>query len=147
MPGRATSSRGHLVVPPEQPDKPAKAPSTQSLLNRQAIIDRLERANAFLRAGITDAAFLLFWVSIETLLKQLATRQDLPLERIPSSTLLKELFAPGILSRNDLEMARLALTIRNALVHGFKETGVDQTAAEMARLAQQLLAELYQHVV
>jgi hypothetical protein len=84
------------------------APSAQSLLNRQAIADRIERANELLRAGIKDAAFLLLWVSIEALLRQLATHEGLPLERLPSSTLLKELFSLGILSRDDVEIAQRA---------------------------------------
>jgi REase_AHJR-like len=122
------------------------APSVQPLLNRQAIADRLERANELRRAGIKDAAFLLFWVSIEALLRQLATREGLPLERIPSSALLKELFSLGILSREDLEVAQRAFAVRSALVHGFEATGLDQTTDAVARLAQQLLAELDQHV-
>jgi hypothetical protein len=121
-------------------------PSAQPLLNRQAIADRLEKAHELLGVGITDAAFLLLWVSIEALLRQLATREGLPLERIPSSTLLKELFSLGILSRDGLEIAQRALTVRNALVHGFEARELDQTTEELAQLAQQLLAELDQHV-
>jgi uncharacterized protein YutE (UPF0331/DUF86 family) len=123
------------------------APPVQPLLNRQAIVDRLEKANELLSAGSKDAAFLLLWVSIEALLRQLATRESLPLERIPSSTLLKELFSLGILSRDDLEIAQRALNVRNALVHGFEATGLDQITEGLARLAHQLLAELDQHVV
>jgi hypothetical protein len=48
----------------------------------------------------------------------------------------------GILSRDDLELAQRALALRNALVHGFEATGLDETTEELARLAQQLLAEL-----
>ena len=132
-----------MVVDPRSEEV---APSAQPLLNRQAIADRLERANELLRAGVYDAAFLLLWVSIEALLRQLATREGLPLERIPSSTLLKELFSLGILSRDDLELAQRALAVRNALVHGFEATGLDQTTEELVRLAHRLLAELDQHV-
>jgi uncharacterized protein YutE (UPF0331/DUF86 family) len=132
-----------VVIDPRSDDV---APSAQPLLDRQAIADRLERANELRRAGIKDAAFFLFWVSIEALLRQLATREGLPLERIPSSALLKELFSLGILSRDDLEMAQRAFAVRNALVHGFEATELDQTTEAVARLAQQLLAELDQHV-
>jgi hypothetical protein len=121
------------------------APSTQPLLDRQAIADRLERASELLRTGLTDAAFLLSWVSTEALLRQLAIREGLPLERLPSSTLLKELFSLGILARHDLEVTQRALAVRNALVHGFEATGLDQTADELTQLSQRLLAELDQH--
>jgi uncharacterized protein YutE (UPF0331/DUF86 family) len=118
------------------------APSAQPLLNRQAIADHLERAKELLRAGLNDAAFLLRWVATEAILRHIATREGLPLERLPSSTLLKELFSLGILSRDDLQMTQRALSMRNALVHGFETMGLDQTTEELARLAQQLLAEL-----
>jgi REase_AHJR-like len=122
------------------------APSADPLLNRDAIATRLETANELRRAGSTDAAFLLMWTSIEALLRQIATREGLPLERMPSSALLKELFSLGLLSRDDLNVAQRAFAVRNALVHGFEATGLDQMTEAVARLAQQLLAELDQHV-
>jgi uncharacterized protein YutE (UPF0331/DUF86 family) len=121
------------------------APSAEPLLNLDAIANRLEMADELRRAGSKDAAFLLLWVSIEALLRQIATREGLPLERMPSSALLKELFSVGILSRDDLETSQRAFAVRNALVHGFEAIGLDQMTEAVARLAQQLLAELDQH--
>jgi len=118
------------------------APPTQQLLDRQEIADRLGRANELLKTGATDAAFLLMWVAVEALLRHIATREGLPLERVPSSSLMKELFSLGILSRSELDVAQRAFSVRNALVHGFETTRLDETARELAQLAQQLLSEL-----
>jgi hypothetical protein len=118
------------------------APPTQPLLDRQAIVDRLERANELLQTGAPDAAFLLMWISVEALLRHIATREGLPLERVPSSSLLKELFSLGILSRSELEVAQRAFAVRNALVHGFATTRLDETARDLAQFAQKLLLEL-----
>ena len=118
------------------------APLTQELLHRKDIADRLGRAHALLKTGATDAAFLLMWVSVEALLRHIATHAGLPLERAPSSSLMKELFSLGILSRPELEVAQRAFSIRNALVHGFETGGLDETTRELAQLAQQLLSEL-----
>jgi DNA-binding Lrp family transcriptional regulator len=118
------------------------APPTQQLLDRQEIGDRLGRANALLKTGATDAAFLLMWVSVEALLRHIATREGLPLERVPSSSLMKELFSLGILSRSELEVAQRAFSVRNALVHGFATTRLDETSRELAQFAQKLLLEL-----
>lgn len=118
------------------------APPTQQLLDRKEIADRLGRANELLRTGATDAAFLLIWVAVEALLRHIATREGLPLERVPSSSLMKELFSLGILSRSELAVAQRAFSVRNALVHGFETTRLDETARELAQLAQQLLSEL-----
>jgi hypothetical protein len=122
------------------------APSAQPLLNRDAIATRLETANELRRAGSKDAVFLLMWTSIEALLRQITAREGLPLERMPSSALLKELFSLGLLSRDDLDVAQRAFAVRSALVHGFEATGLDQMTEAVARLAQHLLAELDQHV-
>lgn len=117
-------------------------PPTQQLLDRKDIVDRLGRANEMLKMGATDAAFLLLWVSVEALLRHLATREGLPLERVPSLSLMKELFSLGILSRSEHDVAQRAFDVRNALVHGFHATRLDETAGELARLAEQLLSEL-----
>ena len=122
------------------------APSAQPLLNRDAIATRLETANELRRAGSKDAVFLLMWTSIEALLRQITAREGLPLERMPSSALLKELFSLGLLSRDDFDVAQRAFAVRSALVHGFEATGLDQMTEAVARLAQHLLAELDQHV-
>jgi REase_AHJR-like protein len=118
------------------------APPTQPLLARQEIVDRLGRANELLKTGATDAAFLLMWVAVEALLRHIATREGLPLERVPSSSLMKELFSLGILSRSALEVAQRAFSVRNALVHGFATTRLDETSRELAQFAQKLLLEL-----
>ena len=118
------------------------APPTQQLLDRKDIAIRLEKANELLNTGTADAAFLLLWVSVEALLRHIATREGLPLERVPSSSLMKELFSLGLLSRSQLDVAQRAFSVRNALVHGFETTRLDETARELAHLAQELLAEL-----
>jgi hypothetical protein len=76
----------------------------------------------------------------------LATREGLPLERIPSSTLLKELFSLCILSWDELKMAQGALAVRNALVHGFEAIGLNQMAEELVQLTHRLVVEIGPHV-
>ena len=132
--------RFSLVVIDPRSDEVASL--TQALLNRKDIADRLGRAHALLKTGATDAAFLLMWVSVEALLRHIATHEGLPLERAPSSSLMKELFSLGILSRSELEVVQRAFSVRNALVHGFETAGLAEPARELAQLAQQLLLEL-----
>ena len=118
------------------------APLTQQLLDRKRIADRLTSADELLKAGATDAAFLMMWTAVEALLRHIATREGLPLERVPSSALMKEMFSLGILSRHDLDIAQRAFSVRNSLVHGFETTRLGETAGELAQLARQLLSEL-----
>jgi hypothetical protein len=128
-----------VVIDPRSDDV---APSAQQLLNRNEILDRLEKANELLKVGTKDAAFVLLWISIEALLRRIAIQEGLPLERVPPSALMKELYSLGVLSRNDLNTTQRAFAVRNSIVHGFEASGLDQQIGELAHLARRLLMEL-----
>ena len=132
--------RFSLVIIDPRADEVASA--TQPLLDLKEIRERLERADTLLKTGTPDAAFLLIWVSVEALLRQTAIREGLPLERVPSSALVKELFSLGILSQIELDITQDALPARNALVHGFVTPQLDETTRALAQFAQHLLLEL-----
>jgi len=128
-----------VVIDPRSDDV---APSAQQLLNRNEILDRLEEADELLKAGTKDVAFILLWISIEALLRRIAIQEGLPLERVPPSALIKELYSLGVLSRNDLDTAQRAFSVRNSIVHGFESSELDQQiAGELAQLAHRLLME------
>lgn len=130
-----------VVVDPRSDDV---APPTQPLLDREKIVERLKEAAELFQRGIKEAAFVLLWVAIEALLRHIASREDLPLERVPSSALLKELFSLGLLSRNGLDIALRAFAVRNSLVHGFEAPELDAMLGELTLLAQDRLAEFDQ---
>src|SRR5262245_28487199 len=130
-----------VVVDPRSDDV---TPSTWPLLNREKIVERLQEAEELLQRGVKEAAFVLLWVSIEALLRHIASREGLPLERVPSSALLKELFSLGLLSRNGLDITSRAFSVRNSLVHGFEAPELDAILGELTILAQELLAEFDQ---
>ena len=130
-----------VVVDPGSDDI---APSAQQLLTRDQIAERLKKGEELLQQGDKEVAFVLLWMSTEALLRQIASREGLPLERLPSSALLKELFSLGILSRDDLDTALRAFAIRNSLVHGFDAPELGEIFRELTPLATRLLAELDQ---
>lgn len=130
-----------VVVDPRSDDI---APTAQQLLTRDQIAERLKNGDELLQQGAKEVAFVLLWTSTEALLRQIASREGLPLERLPSSALLKELFSLGILSRDDLDTALRAFAIRNSLVHGFDAPELGEIFLELTPLATRLLAELDQ---
>jgi hypothetical protein len=130
-----------VVIDPRSDDV---APPTQPLLDREKIIERLKEAEELLQRGIKEAAFVLVWASIEALLRHISSREGLPLERVPSSALLKELFSLGLLSRKSLDIALRAFSVRNSLVHGFESPELDAILGELTILAQELLEEFDQ---
>ena len=130
-----------VVVDPRSDDI---APSTQQLLTREQIVERLNNGEELLHEGAKEVAFVLLWVCTEALLRHIASREGFPLERLPSSALLRELFSLGILSRDGLDTALRAFAIRNSLVHGFDAPELAEILGELTPLARQLLAELDQ---
>jgi len=119
-------------------------PLTQQLLDREAIMGRLREARELLDRGVKDAAFVLLWSAVEALLRQIASREGLPLERVPSSAVLKELFSLGLISRSGLDIAMRAFSVRNSLVHGFEAPELNAVLEGMTPLVQELLAEFDQ---
>lgn len=127
-----------VVVDPRSDDV---APATQPLLDRETIIAYLQEAEVLFKRGVKEAAFLLVWSAMEALLRHMASREGLPLERVPSSALFKEIYSLGILSHDGLTLALRALSARNALVHGFKAPELDPIFGELTLLVHMLLTE------
>ena len=105
----------HVYVSPSEPDQlteaePAPLPALQ---------ERAREADALLQAGQPEAAFLLFWSALEGSLRLLGRRAQLPLENLPSSALIRELYSSGEISRDDFDTLMRLLPERNRLVHGF----------------------------
>jgi hypothetical protein len=132
--------RFSLVVVDPRSDE--VVPPTEPLLDLKDVTDALGRANELLKTGATEAAFLLTWVSVEALLRHIAEREGIPLQRVPSSSLIKELFSQGVLSRHELDVAQRAFSARNTLVHGFRADGLQETSSELWDVAQELLSDL-----
>ena len=130
-----------VVVDPRSDDV---APLTQPLLDREKILTHLKDADELFKRGVKEAAFMLLWLSVEALLRHMASREGLPLERVPSSALLKELYSLGLLSRDGLSIALRAFAARNALVHGFEASELDPMFGELTLLVQELLTEFDQ---
>ena len=127
-----------VVVDPRSDDV---APSAEQLLTREQIVQRLETTEDLLRQGAQEAAFVLLWASTEALLRHMASLEGFPLERLPSSALLKESFSLGLLSREGLETTTRAFSVRNSLVHGFDVAGLGEILGELSALTRRLLTE------
>ncbi len=125
-----------VFVNPNQPDEISEAqPAPLSMLR-----DRVHNADALFQAGQPEAAFLLFFSALEGILRFLGQRAQLPLESLPPSTLIRELYSAGEINREQFESLMRFLPIRNRLVHGFRS----EEAPDVAQLrlpVQALLAD------
>jgi hypothetical protein len=126
-----------VFVSPDQPDQYLEdQPAPLSVLQ-----DRLRNAETLQRSGQVEAAFLLLFSALEGVLRALGRRAHLPVERLPSSTLIRELYSAGELSRQHFESIMQFLPIRNRLVHGL---GAEQSLSvdDLASVVQALLTEV-----
>jgi hypothetical protein len=113
------------------PDRPYHI--TEAEAPPLAVVEqRLRNAEDLMRSRQEEAAFLLLWSALEGTLRLLGERAQLPLASLPPSTLIRELYSAGEISREQFETLLGLLPVRNQLVHGF---GSEQ-AVETERLRQ-----------
>jgi hypothetical protein len=125
-----------VFVSPDQPEQISEAqPSPLALLQQRA-----QNAEALRQSGQSEAAFLLFWSTAEGILRLLGHRAQLPLGSLPPSTLFRELYSAGEISREQFEGLMRLLPIRNRLVHGFGAQE-DIDVEELRLLVRALLSE------
>jgi hypothetical protein len=125
-----------VFVSPDQPDDISDArPAPLSLLQ-----ERVQNADTLLQAGQSEAAFLLLFSALEGILRLLGQRAQLPLENLPPSALMRELYSAGEIDRKQFESLMRLLPIRNRLTHGLgSREPLD--VQELHLLVQTLLAE------
>ena len=125
-----------VFVSPDQPDQISDAqPAPLSLLQK-----RVENAEILVQEGQSEAGFLLLFSALEGILRLLGQRAQLPLENLPPSTLIRELYSAGEINREQFESLMRFLPIRNQLVHGF-ESQECLEVEQLRLLVQALLAE------
>lgn len=103
--------------------------------------ERVARAERLLRLQEAEAAYLSLWAALEGMLRLEAHSAGLPIERLPSSALIKHLYSHGGLSYEHHEQALAALELRNRVAHGFQAGDLDAAAPHLFRLARELLGE------
>lgn len=126
-----------VFVSPDQPDQVSEVqPAPLSLLEKLAA-----NAETLLQSGETEGAFLLFWSALEGILRVLGHRAQLPLESLPPSTLIRELYSAGELNMAQFELLMRFLPIRNQLVHGFGAPKETYDVEELHLLVDNFLSE------
>jgi hypothetical protein len=126
-----------VFVNPEQPDQI----SAEALPTLPQLQERVRNAEALVQAGQIEAAFLLSWSALEGILRLLGQRAQLPVENLPPSTLLRELYSAGEISRIQFEQLLRLLPLRNQLVHGFSRTAAIEVG-QLQESVRLLLTEL-----
>jgi hypothetical protein len=88
-----------------------------------------------------ESAILYAWSMVEATLRLIAENEELSLERFDPSYLVRRLTIEGVLSKAEYQTLIDALSLRNAIAHGFKATQITQdSVCELIGIAEQLLS-------
>ena len=89
------------------------------------------------------STILYAWSLAEATLRLVAAKEGLSLQRFDSLYLVKRLATEGVISRSDYQLLMNALSLRNAVAHGFKTAQLTQTSVyELIEIVEQLLKAL-----
>lgn len=110
-----------LLVTLEDVDS-AKIPTTEEELpGWPQLNSKLEQALALISSAAIEPALLFLWSIFEAALRKRAIAQNIPIERLPISMLLKNMYSQGEISIDDFNIFLEFMERRNRLAHGANE--------------------------
>lgn len=98
----------------------------------EQLVLRARQADGLLAADQLDAAFLLYWSSLEGGMRLVGRQAALPLENLPPSAVIREMHSGGELSHEEFQTLLRLLPVRNFLIHG-QEGRVERENVEALR--------------
>ncbi|WP_353260000.1 hypothetical protein [Prochlorothrix hollandica] len=114
----------------------------ESSLQQSEIETRLQVARQ-LATQHPESAILYSWSLVEATLRLVAEHEEMSLQRLDSLYLVKQLVTEGVISRPEYQLLMDALSLRNAIAHGFKATQITQESVyQLIDVAEQLLKTL-----
>jgi REase_AHJR-like len=105
-----------FINPPVGPDIPAQ----EQLADDEQVTRLLENAETLSREGHVEAAGLIAYSALETILRRRAQSAAPQIERQSSARVLKELYSIGRIHPDTFEKLLLLMEFRNAVAHGFQ---------------------------
>jgi len=110
-----------------------------NLLTWHQMIQRQSQAERLIILEEMEGAFLSLWAVLEAALRRHAKQVSIPVERFPTSSLIKHLYSQGELSMEQFDAATALQSIRNRFVHGYQTLDLDISTKQLKRLVDELL--------
>ena len=109
------------------------------LLSWEQIVARKKKGAKLLLLGEIEGAFMAFWGIFEAMMRKRAEQVSIPIERFPTSSLIKHLYSQGELSIEQFDKITELCNVRNQFVHGFQSPNLDKAVIELQNLVSELL--------
>lgn len=113
--------------------------SADDLLSWEQVETKLETGRRLLDIQEYEGAFVAIWGVIEAILRKQAQLAQIPIERLPASSLINHLYSQGELSMSQFDQMKELFAIRNRLVHGYQTADLVQPTQDLYNLAHDLL--------
>lgn len=130
-----------VVTNPRDKGTRIRIQDINDLLTTQDIVYRLNEASTLSDKEHGEAAFLLAWSATEATLRRAASQHRISAED-SSTSILKNLFAQGVINEEQYNKLSHSLSVRNSLAYGRRET--QTSASELKTLlvtTEQILSE------
>ncbi len=125
------------------PEDAVYSPKAESSLQQPEIETRLEVARQ-LATQHPESAILYSWSLVEATLRLVAEHEGMSLQTLDPLYLVKQLVTEGVISRPEYQLLMDALSLRNAIAHGFKATQIkEESVYQLIDVAEQLLKTLH----
>jgi hypothetical protein len=116
--------------------------STAQNYSYEEIEKHLRNIRSWLRSDLVIPTFISCWAVFESLSRQLLLEQKKSMQNKASLTLIKTLFSFGYLGKRDYDTLEKLYLIRNNVVHGYKDKGLDKkTVTKLLEITLKLLKE------
>ena len=126
------------------PEDAVYFPKAEGSLQEHEIEARLPVAKQLVAQQHLESAMLYSWSLVEATLRIVAKKEELSLTRLQPLFLVKQLASEGVISQSEYQLLMNALSLRNAIAHGFKTTQLTQNSVcELIEIAEQLLKSLH----
>jgi hypothetical protein len=94
-------------------------PEAQEMASWDQLEAKLGTIRSLIADGKTEPGVLYLWSVFEAAMRKLAYAVAMPIERLPATALMNQLYTAGYISVGDFQTAKELLTIRNMITHGF----------------------------
>ena len=124
------------------PEEETYSSNVERSLKQNEIESQLQTINQ-LSSQHLESAFLFCWSLVEATLRLVTEQEFGILQRVDPLYLIKQLATEGVISRTEYQLLMNALSLRNAIAHGFKTTQLSSnTLSELIKMTEQLLQTL-----
>jgi len=112
----------------------------EKLLSWEQIMLRKSQGERLISLGENEGAFLSLWGIIEALLRRRAEQVNIPIERFPTLSLIKQMYSQGEISMENYDLAMLLLNVRNQFIHGFQTPEINESVSLLLMLVNELMS-------